>query len=86
MVLKYALEVSGISPLLETREACLDMDDIKLNGNQFGALASWAFKEGCGNVKSSALVKWLNTGEDSNELPASELPHGSWQGGRCYLG
>lgn len=42
-----------------------------INQNQFDALVSWAFNVGCGNVRSSSLVKLLNQGkvsEASEEL------------------
>jgi len=37
---------------------------VTLNANQYGALCSWAFNEGCGNVGSSTLISRLNAGED----------------------
>ncbi|CAK9786279.1 lysozyme-like protein [Cutaneotrichosporon oleaginosum] len=45
-----------------------------LNDNQWAALASWAFNEGCAAVSSSTLIKRLNAGEDPNVVAAAELP------------
>ncbi|CEJ92624.1 Putative Gpi anchored serine-rich protein [[Torrubiella] hemipterigena] len=49
-------------------------DKIVLNANQYGALVSWAFNVGCGNVASSSLIRRLNAGENPNVVAASELP------------
>ncbi|PFH48196.1 glycoside hydrolase family 24 protein [Amanita thiersii Skay4041] len=49
-------------------------DRVRLNANQYGALVSWGFNVGCGNVKKSTLLARLNKGEDPNKVAASELP------------
>jgi GH24 family phage-related lysozyme (muramidase) len=45
-----------------------------LNDNQWAALASWAFNEGCDAVSSSRLIARLNKGEDPEAVAADELP------------
>ncbi|KAJ2488087.1 hypothetical protein IWW37_005000 [Coemansia sp. RSA 2050] len=68
---------------------CLDADisdQVKLNPNQWGALVSWAFNVGCGNAKSSTLIKRLNTGENANTVVAQELPKWNKGGGRVLQG
>ena len=44
-----------------------------LNANQYGALVSWAFNVGCGNAKSSTLVRRLNNGEKASKVLPVEL-------------
>lgn len=61
-------------------------DKVKLNANQFGALSSWAFNEGCGNVKSSSLIRRLNAGENPNTVAAQELPKWRLAGGKVLPG
>ncbi|BEI80074.1 hypothetical protein CcaverHIS002_0106030 [Cutaneotrichosporon cavernicola] len=51
-----------------------------LSDNQWAALASWAFNEGCEAVSSSALIARLNAGEDPNVVAAAELPN--WTTGK----
>lgn len=45
-----------------------------LNPNQYGALVSWAFNVGCGNVGASTLVKDLNAGQNPDTVAADQLP------------
>ena len=52
-----------------------------LNANQYGALVSWAFNEGCGNAGSSTLISRLNNCEDPNTVIADELPQWVYAGG-----
>jgi lysozyme len=47
---------------------------VTLNANQYGALVSWSFNEGCGAAKTSTLVKRLNEGQNPKTVIASELP------------
>ncbi|KAL0956662.1 hypothetical protein HGRIS_002794 [Hohenbuehelia grisea] len=54
---------------------------VALNANQFGALSSWAFNEGCANARSSTLVSRLNAGENPNTVAAQELPRWNLAGG-----
>lgn len=49
-------------------------DKVTLNLNQYGALVSWAFNEGCGAAKSSTLIKRLNNGESPKTVLPQELP------------
>ncbi|KAJ1846830.1 hypothetical protein IWW55_001785 [Coemansia sp. RSA 2706] len=67
---------------------CLDsyINKAKLNENQWGALASWTFNVGCGNVKSSSLVKRLNAGENPNTVASQELPKWNKGGGKVLPG
>ncbi|KAJ2796568.1 hypothetical protein H4R20_005491 [Coemansia guatemalensis] len=58
----------------------------KLNQNQWAALTSWVFNVGCGNAKSSTLVKRLNKGESPNTVAAQELPKWRKAGGRVLQG
>lgn len=53
---------------------------VTLNANQYGALVSWAFNVGCGNVKSSTLLRRLNRGENPKAVIESELPQ--WNKGK----
>jgi GH24 family phage-related lysozyme (muramidase) len=62
---------------LSTAEACVAGDlspSVVLNPNQYGALVSWAFNVGCGNVASSTLVAELNAGQDPDKVAAAQLP------------
>ncbi|KAF1850584.1 glycoside hydrolase family 24 protein [Cucurbitaria berberidis CBS 394.84] len=54
--------------------------DVVLNEYQYGALVSWAFNVGGGNVQSSTLLKRLNAGEDPDTVIAEELP--KWTKGK----
>ncbi|KAJ2654255.1 hypothetical protein IWW48_006227 [Coemansia sp. RSA 1200] len=58
----------------------------KLNDNQWAALTSWVFNVGCGNAKTSTLVKRLNKGESPNTVAAQELPKWRMAGGRVLQG
>ncbi|KAJ9643628.1 hypothetical protein H2201_006266 [Coniosporium apollinis] len=61
---------------LETYRNCLTakLGSVTLNENQYGALASWTFNVGCGNMQDSTLVRRLLAGEDPNTVAAEELP------------
>ncbi|KXN85956.1 Lysozyme [Leucoagaricus sp. SymC.cos] len=59
---------------------------VKLNDKQLGALTSWTFNEGCGQMKSSTLIKRLNTGENPNKVAAEELPKWKLAGGKVLPG
>ncbi|CZR55764.1 uncharacterized protein PAC_05652 [Phialocephala subalpina] len=62
---------------LKKFEKCLAddvKDNIHLNVNQYGALVSWAFNDGCGNVASSTLIKRLNAGDNPDTVASEELP------------
>ncbi|KAJ2383155.1 hypothetical protein GGI23_007210 [Coemansia sp. RSA 2559] len=57
-----------------------------LNDNQWAALTSWVFNVGCGNAKTSTLVKRLNNGENANTVASQELPKWRMAGGRVMQG
>ncbi|EON68726.1 hypothetical protein W97_07984 [Coniosporium apollinis CBS 100218] len=61
---------------LRTYRDCLTakLGSVTLNENQYGALASWTFNVGCGNMRGSTLVIRLLAGEDPNTVAADELP------------
>ncbi|KAJ2057742.1 hypothetical protein GGI17_005474 [Coemansia sp. S146] len=68
---------------------CLDADiadKVTLNPNQWGALVSWAFNIGCGNARTSSLVKRLNNGENANTVAQQELPKWNRADGRVLKG
>lgn len=45
-----------------------------LNENQWAALVSWTFNNGCDAAKTSTLVKRLNAGDQPETVAAAELP------------
>jgi lysozyme len=49
-------------------------DRVTLNLNQYGALVSWSFNEGCGAAESSTLIQRLNNGENPSTVLPEELP------------
>ncbi|KAI9503840.1 hypothetical protein GGI26_005454 [Coemansia sp. RSA 1358] len=57
-----------------------------LNDNQWAALTSWVFNVGCGNAKTSSLVKRLNNGENPNTVASQELPKWRLAGGKVLPG
>jgi len=70
---------------MRSAEECVSSaidDKISLNENQYGALVSWAFNVGCGNVRSSGLIRRLNAGEDPNTVAREELPKWRNAGGK----
>ncbi|EON68222.1 hypothetical protein W97_07480 [Coniosporium apollinis CBS 100218] len=74
---------------LKTYEKCLAdkvADSVRLNDNQYGALVSWTFNVGCGNMGSSTLVRRLNAGEAPNTVAAQELPKWNKAGGNVLAG
>ncbi|KAF2198014.1 family 24 glycoside hydrolase [Delitschia confertaspora ATCC 74209] len=94
-------EVSYSFPLTTTTATSLLKQDLKspqnaitldtgsnvvLNANQYGALVSWAYNVGNGNVKSSTLIKRLNAGEAPNTVIAEELPKWNKAGGSVLAG
>ncbi|KAJ1725478.1 hypothetical protein LPJ53_000293 [Coemansia erecta] len=64
----------------------LNASKVKLNANQWAALTSWVFNNGCGNAKSSQLVKRLNNGENPNTVASQELPKWRLAGGKVLQG
>jgi lysozyme len=52
----------------------------------YGALVSWGFNVGTGNVKSSTLIKRLNAGEDELKVIKEELPKWNKAGGKVLAG
>ncbi|KAJ3558852.1 hypothetical protein NP233_g11412 [Leucocoprinus birnbaumii] len=74
---------------LKTYEKCITNDiksSIRLNDNQYGALVSWAFNEGCGAAGTSTLISRLNNGEDPNTVASQELPKWVYAGGQVLQG
>ncbi|KAJ3576855.1 hypothetical protein NP233_g131 [Leucocoprinus birnbaumii] len=74
---------------LRTFQTCITNDinsSIRLNANQYGALVSWAFNEGCGAAGTSTLIARLNNGEDPNTVAAQELPKWVFAGGQVLQG
>ncbi|KAF2821209.1 family 24 glycoside hydrolase [Ophiobolus disseminans] len=59
---------------------------VVLNANQYGALVSWAFNVGPGNVESSTLLRRLNAGEAPGTVIAEELPKWNKAGGQTLPG
>ncbi|KAJ2194514.1 hypothetical protein IWW43_002099 [Coemansia sp. RSA 1935] len=59
---------------------------VKLNDNQLAALTSWTFNVGCGNVKTSTLIKRLNKGDNPNTVASQELPNWRKAGGKVMQG
>lgn len=60
--------------------------NVVLNANQYGALVSWAFNVGGGNVASSTLISRLNAGQNPNTVIAEELPRWNKAGGQVLPG
>ncbi|KAM7190788.1 Lysozyme-like domain containing protein [Naviculisporaceae sp. PSN 640] len=73
---------------ITTAQQCITLetaDPVTLNDNQYGALVSWAFNVGWGNVASSDLIKHLNEGQDPNTVAAAELPRWKYGNGGVVL-
>ncbi|KAH8823571.1 lysozyme [Flagelloscypha sp. PMI_526] len=88
---KFPLTVSTASQLLQTdmasfRKCIKDKVKVKLNENQFGALASFTFNLGCGTLESSTMLKRLNKGENPNTVAAQEMPKFNHAGGKVLSG
>ena len=58
----------------------------RLNPNQVGALMSWSYNVGCGNLQSSTLRRRLNAGETPNTVAREELPKWVKAGGQTLPG
>jgi GH24 family phage-related lysozyme (muramidase) len=74
---------------IRTAEECVSSainDSVTLNENQYGALVSWAFNVGCGNVRSSGLVRRLNAGEHPSLVVLQEMPKWRNAGGKPMSG
>ncbi|KFY08820.1 hypothetical protein V492_05866 [Pseudogymnoascus sp. VKM F-4246] len=70
-------------------ESCITTmtgDAVTLNLNQFGALVSWSFNNGCGAAQSSTLISRLNNGEDPNTVIEQELPQWVYGNGQILDG
>ncbi|KAI0163947.1 lysozyme [Xylariaceae sp. FL1272] len=59
---------------------------VTLNANQYGALVSWAFNNGCGAAGSSTLIARLNDGEDAQTVIEEELPKWVYSDGQVLDG
>lgn len=74
---------------LQKFEKCITAmvkSNVKLNKNQYGALVSWSFNNGCGAAKTSTLIKRLNKGEAPNTVISQELPKWVYAGGKKLNG
>ncbi|KAB8748946.1 hypothetical protein FH972_026497 [Carpinus fangiana] len=72
---------------LQQFETCLNNAlSATLNDNQYGALVSWTFNIGCGNMGSSTLVRRLNNGEDPDTVADEELPRWNKANGQVSNG
>ncbi|ORX74698.1 glycoside hydrolase family 24 protein [Linderina pennispora] len=79
---KFPLTQATASALMSqdvaVHTACLAKllkSNVKLNDNQWGALTSWVFNIGCGNLASSELTGRLNKGENPNKVIDSVFPN-----------
>jgi lysozyme len=59
---------------------------VKLNLDEYGALVSWSFNEGCGAAQSSNLIQRLNKGEDPKAVIPSELRQWVYANGQVLPG
>ena len=57
-----------------------------LNPNQVGALMSWSFNVGCGNLQYSTLRRRMSAGENLNTVASGELPKWVKAGGQTLPG
>ncbi|RSL77075.1 hypothetical protein BHE90_014714 [Fusarium euwallaceae] len=60
--------------------------NVKLNKNQYGALVSWSFNNGCAAAQKSTLIKRLNKGEAPNTVISQELPKWVYAGKKKLAG
>ena len=58
----------------------------RINPNQVGALISWSYNVGCGNLQSSTLRRRMNAGETPNTVAREELPKWVKAGGQTLPG
>lgn len=70
--------------LVKYENAIRNLVRVPLNENQFGALVSWCYNVGPGNVAKSTLVKRLNAGQ-YDAVPA-ELSKWNKAGGKALKG
>lgn len=61
-------------------------DKVKLNDNQWAALASFTFNMGCGAMADSSIIRRLNAGEDKNKVVSEEFPKWVNAGGKKLAG
>jgi lysozyme len=61
-------------------------DPVTLNDNQYGALVSWTYNIGNGNMQSSDLVSRINAGEDIVAVVTDELPQWIHSNGQVMNG
>lgn len=59
---------------------------VPLNPNQNGALVSFSYNVGCGNLQSSTLLRRLNAHENPNTVASQELPKWVFAGGKKLPG
>ncbi|KAF9885021.1 hypothetical protein FE257_000844 [Aspergillus nanangensis] len=61
-------------------------EPVVLNDNQYGALVSWTFNVGSGNMGSSSLVSRMNAGEEVGAVATEELPKWVYANGEVVDG
>ncbi|KAJ2776294.1 hypothetical protein H4R18_005745 [Coemansia javaensis] len=60
---------------------------VRLNANQWNALASWVYNVGCAQAAGSTLIRRLAAAkEDPNSVAAQELPKWKYAGGKVFQG
>jgi lysozyme len=70
--------------LVKYENAIRNLVRVPLNDNQFGALVSWCYNVGPGNVAKSTLVKRLNAGQ--YDAVSTELAKWNRAGGKVLAG
>lgn len=69
---------------LKSHEICVNsaVSYAKLTANQFSALTSFVFNLGCGSLRSSALLRKLNSGDVAGA--SNEFKKSVYSGGRYF--
>jgi len=70
--------------LVDTGRDVLSVVVVPLNDNEFGALTSFTFNLGIGNLRSSTLLKMLNTGDRAGA--ADQFLRWTMAGGKVLAG
>ena len=70
--------------LMDTGKDVLNIVTVDLNDNQYGALVSFAFNLGLGNLRKSTLLRALNIGD--YDTAAGEFPKWNRAGGKVMKG
>lgn len=66
----------------QTFQYCIvkKLGSLAFNDNQYGALASFTYNEGCGSLETSTLASRLLHGEDMNTVVEEEFPRWVYSG------